>query len=489
MQVKRCALIMAAVAGAALTLSGCANRNLKRSGGESSAVSALSTEETSNSIAESIRDTAESIAENVSESFPESSAELPEKLLTHDSEPDDIIIWEESEPEIASESDISDAGDVLIADESEPDPVSADEKDESSPGQVSVPDLIVDDGSSSGETSKADAGTEGVNEVGRFGDGGSSDKDTDGKESSKKESDKTKPETVVNEEKIRKNKSSKSEDTSESESLSGHVKGIREFSVIEGMKPDVMAGVSWDESIESVEADSNGVNWEKAGTQKLKFLITGKNGSQEVVSINVRINPDLDMCLYGMEGNVVIEPGDTFDPMENVSWTDDIASVTADMSALDTSVPGIYLISYTLTAPDGRTQTTVRQVTVSDGSFNGYNDEYYEALNNYSSVTDLGLWRLTAYMDTPEDQGPYVGQTASGRPLIAGRTVAVSQATCARLGLSFGDRLLIDGHIYVLEDYGGSAMNDQNWVDIFVDNPVDEYSDRFNRYTQVYLLR
>ena len=96
---------------------------------------------------------------------------------------------------------------------------------------------------------------------------------------------------------------------------------------------------------------------------------------------------------------------------------------------------------------------------------------------------------ITAYRDTPEDQGPYVGQTASGAPLVAGRTVAVSQQTCERLGLVFGDRLMVDGYVYILEDYGGSAMYNSDWLDIFVDNVEDEYSERFNRYAEVYLLR
>ena len=266
--------------------------------------------------------------------------------------------------------------------------------------------------------------------------------------------------------------------------LADHVTGIREFSVIEGMHPDVMAGISWDDTIEKVEADANGVDWTSAGTQTLRYLITAVDGRQEIASIDVTINPDLDLFLYGMEGSVVLKIGESFDPMAHVSWDDVISSVTADVSNLNTSVPGVYLISYTLTARDGRTQSTVRQVTVSDDSFAGNSGDF-----NYSSVIDLGLWRLTAYMDTPEDQGPYVGQTASGAPLVAGRTVAVSAATCARLGLSFGDHLMIDGHVYVLEDYGGSAMNDQNWADIFVDNPADEYSERFNHFTEVYLLR
>ncbi len=273
------------------------------------------------------------------------------------------------------------------------------------------------------------------------------------------------------------------------ESLADHVSGISAFSIVEGMQPDVMAGVSWDETILKVEPDTNGVNWNTVGMQTLRYLITAADGRQEIASIPVKINPDLDFYLYGMEGTVTIKPGESFDPMAGLTWDDEIASVEADVSGLDRSVPGSYLVSYTLTARDGRVQSTVRQVTVSDGSGDVFGDNVTDSLGMYTTITDLGLWRLTAYMDTPQDQGPYVGQTASGAPLVAGRTVAVSAATCARLGLQFGDRLMIDGHIYVLEDHGGSAMNDQNWADIFVDNPADEYSDRFNRFAEVYLLR
>ena len=48
---------------------------------------------------------------------------------------------------------------------------------------------------------------------------------------------------------------------------------------------------------------------------------------------------------------------------------------------------------------------------------------------------------------------------------------------------------MVDGHGYVLEDHGGSAMYDSDWLDIYVDNEADEYSDAFNRYAEVYLLR
>ena len=108
---------------------------------------------------------------------------------------------------------------------------------------------------------------------------------------------------------------------------------------------------------------------------------------------------------------------------------------------------------------------------------------------NYSTRTSLGIWTLTAYADTPEDQGPYVGQTASGAPLVDGRTVAVSSATMARLGLQFGDRLEINGHVYTIEDHGGSAMYDRDWVDIFVADPAHVYDAIYNTPSEVFLLR
>lgn len=112
-----------------------------------------------------------------------------------------------------------------------------------------------------------------------------------------------------------------------------------------------------------------------------------------------------------------------------------------------------------------------------------------QSIAPYTSRTSLGIWTLTAYADTPEDQGPYVGKTASGAALVEGRTVAVSAATMARLGLRFGDRLEINGHVYTIEDHGGSAMDNQNWVDIFVADPAREYDAAYNTPSEVFLLR
>ena len=280
--------------------------------------------------------------------------------------------------------------------------------------------------------------------------------------------------------------------TEEPLKLSEHVNGLRDFTVIEGMLPDVMAGVEWDEHILDVTADVSTCDFGIPGTYDLTYLISGADNREEKVTIHVTVRHDLEQFLYGMEGAVYVSVGDSFDPMENVVYDEEIASVRADTSALNTSKEGEYLVSYHLTGQDGAEQTAVRRIHVGEEPVSpvpGQQTQTDTDVGEYSTVTDLGLWRLTAYMDTPEDQGPYVGQTASGAPLVPGRTVAVSQQTCERLGLQFGDRLMVDGYVYILEDYGGSAMYNADWMDIFVDNVEDEFSERYNRYAEVYLLR
>ena len=274
----------------------------------------------------------------------------------------------------------------------------------------------------------------------------------------------------------------------EEKTLADHVRGLRDFSAIEGMNPDVMAGISWDDEIGAVVCDPLQADWDTPGEYTLKYVIASiDTKTLEEKEIKATVYPDLDHYLYGMEGLATVNVGSSFDPMDGITWEDEIKEVVPNTENLNTEKPGEYPVTYELTGKDGHVQTTTRRVHVLEAGAAGWTNT--ESTSDYSSVIDLGIWRLTAYMDTPWDQGPYVGQTASGAPLIAGRTVAVSAATMARLGLQFGDRLLIDGHIFVIEDHGGYAMNDQNWADIFVDNPGDEYSERFNRYSPVFLLR
>ena len=69
----------------------------------------------------------------------------------------------------------------------------------------------------------------------------------------------------------------------------------------------------------------------------------------------------------------------------------------------------------------------------------------------------LGVWKLTFYCKEKCCNGKNAHRTASGAPMVEGRTVAVG-------GLPFGTELMIDGHVYVVEDRGVHG----NHVDILV---------------------
>ena len=368
----------------------------------------------------------------------------------------------------------ADPGDTDGSDDGS-DPGDTDGSDDSSdPGDADGSD----DGSDAGDADESDdrsksGGAEGSEDGGKMSSDSASGKSSDNSSSGK------------NSDNPASGKSSKKK----TGRLVDHVKGIRDFSLIEGMVPDPMAGISWDETITigTVLCDTTKIDWGEVGTHDLTYTIAAMDQTIEFETIKVTVYENLEFYIYGMEGEEKVAVGGSYDPMADISYDDKISSVTADTSELDLSKVGEYAVTYTLTDTDGREQTAVRRVYVTSSGADEWDNS--DNAGNYSVVVDLGVWRLTAYMDTPEDQGPYVGQTASGAPLVAGRTVAVSAATCSRVGLHFGDKLLIDGHVYTLEDHGGSAMNNQDWVDIFVNHPGDEYSERFNRYSHVYLLR
>ena len=63
----------------------------------------------------------------------------------------------------------------------------------------------------------------------------------------------------------------------------------------------------------------------------------------------------------------------------------------------------------------------------------------------------LGVWKLTAYCPCEKCNGRgRAWKTASGAPMVVGRTVAVG-------GLPFGTELMINGQRYVVEDRGVSG--------------------------------
>lgn len=279
------------------------------------------------------------------------------------------------------------------------------------------------------------------------------------------------------------------EDPADAVDLTKMVSGIRNISTYEGMSPDPISGITWDENyVDSVTVDDSGVDWNKEGTYRITYHIEGKGKAEKEIEVKIRKN--LEDYLFGMEGRAKIlsSEAEAYDGLEDVFYDEEEMEITADTSRMRQE-PGDYIIVYNLKGKDGHVQNLNRIVSVVETIESEVPGNLYVDDGTYTTMTDLGIWRLTAYMDTPADQGPYVGQTASGSPLVAGHTVAVSAATCQRHGLSFGDKLMVNGHIYTLEDHGGSAMYDQDWIDIFVDNEADEYSEEFNQYSHVYLLK
>lgn len=70
-----------------------------------------------------------------------------------------------------------------------------------------------------------------------------------------------------------------------------------------------------------------------------------------------------------------------------------------------------------------------------------------EAAEPVEEWESLGTWKCTAYCPEKCCNGKHAWQTASGEPMIVGRTIAVGH-------LPFGTELMIDGHVYVVEDRG-----------------------------------
>lgn len=104
----------------------------------------------------------------------------------------------------------------------------------------------------------------------------------------------------------------------------------------------------------------------------------------------------------------------------------------------------------------------------------------------------LGLWRLTAYCNCSACCGIWAGgATASGRWPTPNRTIAIASSTMRNYGFQFGDRFLIRGHIYTLEDHGDSNMaasNGGKCIDIYVASHGETYNDAYNGYADVFYL-
>lgn len=104
-------------------------------------------------------------------------------------------------------------------------------------------------------------------------------------------------------------------------------------------------------------------------------------------------------------------------------------------------------------------------------------EDYDEDENSGSSGKYLGNFLLTAYCWCAECNGSYAGQpTASGTTPVEGRTVAMG-------GVEFGTKLLINGHVYTVEDRGTPYGH----VDIFMESH-SRGNDFGMQYADVYLV-
>ncbi len=101
-----------------------------------------------------------------------------------------------------------------------------------------------------------------------------------------------------------------------------------------------------------------------------------------------------------------------------------------------------------------------------------------EATNN--EWKNIGEFKITAYCGCSACNGIWTGQpTATGTPLVEGRTVAVDPSV-----IPLGSTIMIDGHPYVAEDTGSAVVG--NHIDLFMAS--HEATDSWGvRYREVYL--
>lgn len=84
-----------------------------------------------------------------------------------------------------------------------------------------------------------------------------------------------------------------------------------------------------------------------------------------------------------------------------------------------------------------------------------------------------------SYYTTAPDEGSGAGITASGTKATVGRTIASN-------GYPFGTKVMIDGHVYTVEDRGSDVVN--NCLDILVESK-EEAMQKGRHIATVYVLR
>ena len=93
------------------------------------------------------------------------------------------------------------------------------------------------------------------------------------------------------------------------------------------------------------------------------------------------------------------------------------------------------------------------------------------------TIVSLGTYKITAYCGCAKCCGKTDGITASGAHVTAGRTIAAPPE------IPFGTKLMINGHIYTVEDRGGAIKGKR--IDIYFES--HEEAERFGvQYIEVF---
>ena len=93
------------------------------------------------------------------------------------------------------------------------------------------------------------------------------------------------------------------------------------------------------------------------------------------------------------------------------------------------------------------------------------------------TIVSLGTYKITAYCGCAKCCGKTDGITASGTHVTAGRTIAAPPE------IPFGTKLMINGHIYTVEDRGGAIKGKR--IDIYFES--HEEAERFGvQYIEVF---
>ena len=104
------------------------------------------------------------------------------------------------------------------------------------------------------------------------------------------------------------------------------------------------------------------------------------------------------------------------------------------------------------------------RINMLDGTY-GYVCGNY--LQDDAPLVDLGTYTISYYCPCAICCGHNLNLTASGTTPVEGITVATSS------NIPFGTKLMIDGHVYTVEDRGGSYISSGARIDVFLSSHAE----------------